>query len=104
MIDAQPSPCHKTVHEEPETNLDSATILSHTLLNESKDQFSQSELICEHSQSQVSQVGGSTETNLYNVVNELASDELTLVDRTISVTAVDIVEAIVENNKQKDDF
>ncbi|XP_016114958.1 coiled-coil domain-containing protein 73 [Sinocyclocheilus grahami] len=105
MIDSQLSPCHQTVHEEPETSFDtaSATITSDTLLHESKDQFSPPELICEHSQSQVSQVGGSTETSLYNVVNKLESKELPLVDQTTSVTAVDTVEVISENNDQNND-
>ncbi|XP_016339238.1 coiled-coil domain-containing protein 73 [Sinocyclocheilus anshuiensis] len=104
MIDSQPSPCHQTVHEEPETNFDtaSATITSDTL-HESKDQFSPPELICEHSQCQVSQVGGSTETSLFNVVNELESKELPLVDQTTLVTAVDTVEVISENNDQNND-
>ncbi len=103
MIDAQPSPCLQTVHDEPETNFDTASATSDTLLHESKDQFSPTELICEHSQSQVSQVGGSTETSLYNVVNELESKELPLVDQTTSVTAVDTVEVISENNDQNND-
>lgn len=105
MIDTQPSPCHQTIHDEPETNFDtaSATITSDTLLHESKDQFSPPELICEHSQSQVSQVGGSTETSLYNVVNKLESKELPLVDQTTSVTAVDTVEVISENKDQNND-
>ncbi|XP_058622833.1 coiled-coil domain-containing protein 73-like isoform X3 [Onychostoma macrolepis] len=101
MIDAQPSLYHQTVHEEPRTNFDiaSATITSDILLHKSKDQFSPPELICEHSQSQV---GGSTETSLYNVVNELESKELPLVDQTTSVTAVDTLEVISENNDQND--
>uniref|UniRef100_A0A8C1J4X3 Coiled-coil domain containing 73 n=1 Tax=Cyprinus carpio TaxID=7962 RepID=A0A8C1J4X3_CYPCA len=106
MIDAQPSPCHQTIHEEPETNFDtaSATITSDTLLYESKDQFSPPELIHEHSQSQeVSQVGSSTETSLYNVVNKLESKELPLVDQTTSTTAVDTVEVISENNNENND-
>lgn len=103
IIDAQPSPCHQTVHDEPETNFDTVSATSDALLHESKDQFSPPELICEHSQSQVSQVGNSTETSLYNVFNELESKELPLVDQTTSVTAVDTVEVISENNDQNND-
>lgn len=105
LIAAQPSPCHKTVCEEPETTFDSASATTSldTHLDESKDQFSPPELICEPLQSRVSQVDPSTETSLYNVVSEVESIELPLVDQTTSVTAVDTVEVISENNNQKDD-
>ncbi|XP_059392668.1 coiled-coil domain-containing protein 73-like [Carassius carassius] len=105
MIDTQPSPCHLTIHEEPESdfNAGSATITSDTLFHESKDRFSSPELIREHSQIQVSQVGGSTETSLYNVVNKLESKELPFIDQTTSMTAVDTVEVISENNDQNND-
>ncbi|KAL0155671.1 hypothetical protein M9458_049934, partial [Cirrhinus mrigala] len=102
MIDAHQGPCHDTIHEEPETNLDNlgATTPFKTLPDESKDQFSPPELICEHSQSQVSQLSGLTETSLYRVINEMESKELPLIDYANSVEAVEV---ILENNDQKDD-
>ncbi|ROL51600.1 Coiled-coil domain-containing protein 73 [Anabarilius grahami] len=105
LIAAQPSPCHKTVCEEPETTFESASATTSldTHLDESKDQFSPPELICEPSQSRVSQADHSTETSLYNVVSEVESKQLLLVDQTTSVAAVDTVEVISENNDQKDD-
>lgn len=105
LIAAQPSPYHKAVCEEPETTFESssATTSVDTHLDESKDQFSPPELICEPSQSRVSQADHSTETSLYNVVSEVESKQLPLVDQTTSVTAVDTVEVISENNNQKDD-
>ncbi|XP_073688154.1 coiled-coil domain-containing protein 73 [Garra rufa] len=94
MMDVQPSQYHQTVHEDPKTNPDtaSATTPFDTLPDESKDQFSPPELICELSQSQLSQVRGSTGISLYNVINEMESKELPLVDQII-----------FENNDQKDD-
>lgn len=103
LIAAQPSPCHKTVCEEPETTFESASATISLGLDESKDQFSPPELICEPSQSRVSQADHSTETSLNNVVSEVESKQLPLVDQTTSVTAVDRVEVISENNDQKDD-
>lgn len=104
LIASQPSPCYKTVYEEPETTFDSASAT--TCLDthfESKDHFSPPELICEPSQSRVSQADHSTETTLYNGVSEVESKQLPLVDQTTSVTTVDMVEVISENNDQKDD-
>ncbi|XP_056106894.1 coiled-coil domain-containing protein 73-like [Rhinichthys klamathensis goyatoka] len=105
LIAAQPSLCHKTVYEEPETTFDSASATTSldTHLDESKDQFSPPELICEPLQSLVSQADDSTETSLYNVVSEVESKQLPLVDQTTLVTAVDTVEVISENNAQKED-
>ncbi|KAL1247417.1 hypothetical protein QQF64_022793 [Cirrhinus molitorella] len=93
-IAAQQGPCCDTIHDRPETNLDTSTPFD-TLPDESKYQFSPPELICEHSQSQVSQVSG-----LYRVINEMESKESPLVDQT---TSVDTVEVILENDDQKDD-
>ncbi|XP_048015297.1 coiled-coil domain-containing protein 73-like isoform X1 [Megalobrama amblycephala] len=105
LIATQPSPCHKTLCEEPETPYESASATTSldAHLDESKDQFSPPELICEPSQSRVSQADHSTETSLYNVVSEVESKQLPLVDQTTSVTAFDTVEVISENNDQKDD-
>ncbi|CAM4734400.1 unnamed protein product [Leuciscus chuanchicus] len=105
LIAAQPSLCHKTVYEEPETTFDSAraTTSLDTHLDESKDQFSPPELFCEPLQSRVSQADDSTETSLYNVVSEVESKQFPLVDQTHSVTAVDTVEVISENNAPKED-
>ncbi|XP_077066653.1 coiled-coil domain-containing protein 73 [Siphateles boraxobius] len=105
LIATQPSLCHKTVYEEPETTFDSASTTTSldTHLDESKDQFSPPELICEPLQSRVSQADDSTETSLYNVVSEVESKQLPLVDQTTSVNAVDTVEVISENNAQKED-
>ncbi|RXN21951.1 coiled-coil domain-containing 73 isoform X1 [Labeo rohita] len=100
--DAQQGPCHDTIHEELEINLDAsgATTPFETLPDESKNQFSPPELICEHTQSQVSQVRGLTETSLYRVINEMESKQSPLVDHT---TLVEPVEVILENSDQKDD-
>ncbi|XP_067291831.1 coiled-coil domain-containing protein 73-like [Pseudorasbora parva] len=102
FIATQPSSYHRTVFEEPATSSASATTSLDTHL-ESKDRFSPSELICEPLQSRVSQADHSTETSLYNVVSEVESKQLPLVDKTTSATAVDTVEVISENNDQKDD-
>ncbi|XP_043084768.1 coiled-coil domain-containing protein 73-like [Puntigrus tetrazona] len=102
IIDVQPNP---RLHEEPETNFNTvrATVNSDTLLCESKDKFSPPELICDHSQSEVSQMGGSTETSFYNVVNELESEKPPLADQSTSVTAADTEEVISENNDKNND-
>lgn len=105
LIVAQPSLCRKPIYEEPETTFDSASATTSldTHLDESKDQFSPPESICEPLQSRVSQADDSTESSLYNVVSEVESKQLPHVDQTTSVTAVDTVEVISENNAQKED-
>ncbi|XP_051548615.1 coiled-coil domain-containing protein 73-like [Myxocyprinus asiaticus] len=114
LITTQPSPYHETVHQELENTLDraftSATIPLDSHLNEYKDQLSLHEMACAPSQSRISQAEASTETCLPDGVNEMEPKSLLLVtgtqesySQTTVIAAVDTVEAISENNDQKDD-